>query len=133
MEKKVKEHIKEVARDLIALGGIPFFILVLVRVYLLNNPNYFTQFVVAGLIFILASLFLKASFYAGLGLIILFFTNLYYQDMNFGIFSIVAYILLLISLVYLNKDKKEIVKGILFGAASTGIAYYIVNLILGNP
>ena len=130
MEKKVKEKVKDIARDLIALGGLPFFILVLVRVYILNKPEYFAQFVAAGLIFILISLLIRTSFYAGLGLVILAFTNLYYQDMKFGIFSVIAYILLLASLVYLEKPKKDIIKGVVLGALATGIAYYAVKLLI---
>ena len=126
---EVREKIREIARDLIALGGIPFFVLVLVRVYLLNNPTYFSQFVVAGLIFILIAMFLRISFYAGLGLVILIFTNLYYQDIKFGVFSIVAYLLLLAALVYLKKEKKDILLGVIAGGLSSGIAYYLVTLL----
>jgi len=129
MKKKLRDKIKEIARDLIALGGLPFFVLVLVRVYLLNKPMYFAQFVVAGLIFILIALFLRISFYAGLGLVILMFTNLYYQDMRFGIFSIVAYVLLLAALAYLKKEKKDILLGVIAGGLSTGIAYYLVGIL----
>lgn len=129
MKESVEKSLKEVARDLIALGGIPFFILVLVRVYLLNNPTYFSQFAVAGLIFIVIGIFLRTSIYAGLGLIALVFTNLYYQDLSFGIFSAIAYVLLLVSLVYLEKPKREIIKGFILGALATGIAYYLVMLL----
>jgi hypothetical protein len=129
MEKEWQIKIKEIARDLIALGGLPFFILVLVRVYLLNKPMYFAQFVVAGLIFLLIALFLRISFYAGLGLVILIFTNLYYQDMRFGVFSVIAYVLLLAALVYLKKEKKDILLGVIAGGLSSGVAYYLVSLL----
>ncbi len=129
MKKVMKDYIKDTARDLIALGGLPFFILILVRVYILNKPEYFAQFAVAGLIFIIIAPFLRTSIYAGLGLIAVVFTNLYYQDLSFGIFSGIAYVLLLGSLVFLEKPKREIVKGVILGALSTGVAYYLIKLI----
>ncbi len=131
MDKKLKEGVKETARDLIALGSVPFFILVLVRVYLLNNQVYFSQFIIAGILFILISLLTGVNLYSGLGLIILAFTNLYYQDIRFGIFSILAYILLITSLIYLRKTSKDIIKGVVFGVLSSGIAYYAVKFIVG--
>jgi hypothetical protein len=128
MKEEKKGWKGEIARDLVALGSIPFFILVLVRVYLLNKPDYFSQFIIAGILLILLSFLIKINLYSGLALIILIFTNLYYQDIKFGIFAGVAYVLLLCSLVYLKKEKKEIVKGVFFGLVFSGITYYIVNL-----
>lgn len=130
MKKEViKKHVKDIARDLIALGGVPFFILVLVRVYILNKPEYFAQFAVAGLIFVLIAIFLRTSIYSGLGLVVLVFTNLYYQDLGFGVISVIAYVLLLISLVYLEKSKREIVKGFILGVLASGVSYSLIKLI----
>lgn len=119
---------KETARDLIALGSIPFFILVLVRVYILAQPAYFTQFLLAGIIFLILSYIFKASMYSGLGLIIGFFLLNHYNDMKFTVFAIIAYILLIASLYYIGEPKKKITLGVLFGAIASGISYYIVNL-----
>lgn len=124
MEKR--EIVKESARDLISLGSIPFFILVLIRVMMLNKPTYFWQFVISGLIFLVIWFFSKINLYAGLALIIVVFTNLYYQDIKYEIFSILAYVLLLGSLIYLETNKKQIFLGILIGGVSSLITYFII-------
>jgi len=120
---------KETARDLIALGGLPFFILVIGRVWSLSKTYYQFQFVFGGIIFLFLMFLFKAEIHAGLALIILVFLTKYYASLSFGIFASCAYLLLLTSLIYLGKDKKELVKGVLFGAISALISWYLVQLI----
>ena len=127
MEGFWKSHLKDIARDLIALGGLPFFILVIARVWLLSKEYYQFQFIFGGIIFLVLMLFFKAEIHAGLGLIIVFFLSNYYGNLNFWIFAVFAYLILLVSLFYLGKDKKKIFKGILFGLIATGISYYLVQ------
>jgi hypothetical protein len=115
--------LKVLARDLIALGGLPFFVLVLVRVWMLDNTAYFLQFAIAGVLFGLLFLFVKQDVYAGLGLIVLVFTSIYYVDSLYTIFGIVAYCLLLVSLFYLGRDWKKVILGVLIGAAGVGASF----------
>ncbi|MCX6748147.1 MAG: hypothetical protein NT076_00935 [Candidatus Pacearchaeota archaeon] len=128
--KSEKNWLNESARDLLALGSLPFFVLVLVRVFLLDNPAYFAKFLVSGFIFIIVCLILKADLYSGLGFITLFFTNLYYQDLKYLVFSLIIYILLIFSLFYLKESWKKILKGIVFGIICTLISYYAINLFI---
>ena len=125
-----KNWLKEGARDIIALGSIPFFLLVLMRVSLLNKPDYFSQFIIAGILLIISYYIFKPNLYAGLGLIVLTFTVLYYDQLRFTIFAIIAYLLLIFSLVYLKENKIKIFKGILLGAISVGLSYYLVHFII---
>lgn len=106
---------KELARDIIALGSIPFFLLVIIRIWLLNNNSYLLQIIISGVLFLILSYFFKANFYAGLAWIVLFFTSKYYTDLRYSFFAILIYLSLLLSLIYLNKEKKKIVFGVLFG------------------
>ena len=115
--------LKVLARDLIALGGLPFFVLVLVRVWMLDNTAYFLQFAIAGVLFGLLFLFVKQDVYAGLGLIVLVFTSIYYVDSLYTIFGIVAYCLLLVSLFYLGRDWKKVILGVLIGAAGVWASF----------
>jgi hypothetical protein len=116
---------KEFLRDLIAMGGIPFFLLVLVRVYMLDKPEYFNQFFISGAIFLILFLIFKSNLYSGLGLIVLLFTSKYYNDLQFTIFASIAYALLVGNLFYLKYDWKKIILGILFGLISIGAVYLI--------
>ena len=52
MKEDAQGWLKTAARDIVAIGGIPFFILVLARVYLLDNPIYFSQFIISGVLFL---------------------------------------------------------------------------------
>ena len=115
--------LKVAARDIVALGGLPFFVLVLVRVWMLDNTEYFLQFVIAGVVFLLLFFWLKQDVYAGLGLIVLVFTSLYYGDFLYSIFGSVAYCLLLVSLVYLGRDWKKVIFGVLLGAIGVGVSF----------
>jgi len=123
MKNSSDSCIKTAARDLIAIGGIPFFILVLARVYMLNNPEYFSQFLISGGVFLLAFLLFKQNIYSGLGLITLVFTSMYYNDVIFTVFGIIAYALLLVGLFYLKEDWKKIVSGILIGVVGIGASF----------
>ena len=120
--------IKTAARDIVAIGGIPFFILVLVRVYLLNNPVYFSQFLIAGVVFLGSFFLFKQNVYAGLGLIVLVFTSIYYKDMTFSVFGIIAYVLLLAGLFYLKENSKRIILGVFLGGIGIGISYLVLGL-----
>lgn len=119
---------KEVARDVIALGGPVFFLLALVRISITANIPYISKIALAGILFIAMMIWFKASIHAGLGVIILIFTSIYYHYVYFTIFAAVVYLSAIFSLFYLKKKKSEILKGVLFGLISAGISYYAINL-----
>ncbi len=116
---------KESARDLISLGSIPFFLLVLARVYLLNIPEYFNQFIFSGAVFLILFFIFKLNLYSGIGLIVLVFTSLFYSEMIFTIFGSIAYILVLASLFYLKYDTKKVFLGILAGIVGVAAGYFL--------
>jgi len=126
---KDKISLKEIARDIIALGSPIFFVLVVARIYLLSNFEYLSQFLIAGILFLVLFFIFKADIYSGLGLIVLIFTMIYYNDLKFGIFGTLLYAALILSLVYLNKGKKEILLGVVLGAVSALISYFAVKMI----
>ncbi len=124
-----KNILKDSARDLIAFGSPVFFILAMARVSITENLSYLSQFVLAGILFLLLMILFAANYRAGLGIILLILISRYYNNLNFTIFAILIYICAIASLIYLKADKKEILKGFLFGIISAGIGYYAVKLI----
>ncbi|MFA5070943.1 MAG: hypothetical protein WC511_01065 [Candidatus Pacearchaeota archaeon] len=126
-----KEVIRELSRDLIALGGIPFFLLVIIRVSINPDFHYILQFVIAGILFFVMKFLFKSETHSGLSFILLFFIGNYYWDLKFMIFATLMYFLLIASLFYLKKNNKEILKGILSGIISSAISYFSVKLIFG--
>jgi hypothetical protein len=126
-----KEWVKEIARDLIALGGIPFFILVIVRVFILPDYHYIFQFVFGGILFFILNFLFKSNNHSGLGIILLFFVSKHYGDIKFTILASIMYLLLIVSLFYLKEDKIKVFKGIFFGTISIIISYFLTGLIFG--
>jgi len=61
--------------------------------------------------------------------ILLGFTSLYYRSWLFAVFALIIYIGLIISLLYLKRGIKEILKGFLLGGVSAGLGYLLVQLI----
>lgn len=122
-----KEWLNETLRDIIALGGIPFFILVLIRVSILGNISYLLEFLIAGILFLICYFIFKPDIHSGLSLIILILLSNYYNEIRFTILSTIAYFGLIWALIYLKKNKREIFQGIIMGALSTIIGYFLVN------
>lgn len=122
-----KAWLKEVARDLIALGSIPFLILTIARV---SAPcTYYTmQFLVSSVLFFILRAIFKADLRAGIGFILATFTSIYYRNQLFTVFALLVYTGIVISLFYLKMGRSQILKGILLGGISTGIGYEIVRL-----
>jgi len=125
---KKRRRVSELARDLIAFGGIPFLILTIARVSVMTI-YYPMQFIVSAALFFVLKAVFKGDLHAGVAVIVLSFTSLYYGSVLFTTFAFLVYVGVIISLFYLKIDKKEIVKGILLGGISTGVGYLIVKAI----
>lgn len=121
--------LKETSRDFLAIASPVFFALVLVRVSLLSNLEYLMQFVFAGILFFILVYFFKSNRYSGLGLIMLFFTIIFYNNLKFSIFAILVYFGLIASLLYLKEEKNKIFKGFAFGVISSVVSYFAVGFI----
>ncbi|MCH7504726.1 hypothetical protein IID04_03750 [PVC group bacterium] len=123
-----KQWLSECARDLIAFGSIPFLVITIARISVIT-VYYPMQFIISSIIFFILKTIFRGDLRAGIGFILLGFTSLYYSRLLFAIFAFLVYISLIISLFYLKRDKKEILKGILLGGISAGMGYLIVRLI----
>lgn len=123
------EYLKDLARDLIALGSPIFFTVVIARVYFLSNWAYLSQFIIAGVLFYAAAIILKTNKRAGLGIVLLIFLTIYYNDPQFTWFARGLFILFIGAIYYLEKQKLEIAKSIAIGLIATGISYYSVELL----
>lgn len=123
-----KEWIKEQARDLIAIGSIPFLVLTIARVSVIT-AYYPMQFTISSILFFILKMIFKAELHAGVGLILLIFTSFFYHHLLFTIFALIVYVGIIISLFYLKRGGMLILKGILLGIISAGIGYIIVRLI----
>jgi len=131
-DKRKAKWVRETARDLIALGSVPFFLLVIARVSILSKPAFLYQFIFSGAIFFVLALLFRGNLYAGFGWIVLLFTCLYYGDLKFAAFATLVYAALLASLVFLKYDRPETVKGILLGLLSSAVGWYAVTILIAD-
>ena len=121
----------EIARDLIALGGLPFYFLVIVRTTIGSYHDFLSRLVVALITLYILSRFLKDSNqHIARGLILATFTSIYYQHLPFAIFAFIVWVLMVYSLYYLKVTGREIVTGVIFGIVSTAAGYFLTLLIV---
>ena len=124
-----KNFLKEIPRDFVAIGGPVFFALVLARVLIISDYQYLMQFLFAGILFFVLIFLFKANLPSGLGLIMLVFMIIFYNDLRFSILVVLAYFGLIASLLYLKEEKNKIFKGFILGAVSTVVSYFAVDFI----
>ena len=118
-----------IARDFIALGSIPFYFFVTVMSIIGRDSIFIYRLLIAMIVlFVLLKLIKKADSYSARGFILFIFTSLHYKNIKFTIFATILWLFILISLYYLKTKRSVILKGILLGAISTLISYYLYYL-----
>jgi hypothetical protein len=121
---------KEVARDLLALGSIPFYILVMARSLTGQYYQFTYQLLISIIIISLTQLVIKNyNKHLARTIVIIAFTIIFYNQLIYAIFAITAGIAVIISLIYLKIKNKEIILGTLIGIITSIIAYYLTQLI----
>ena len=123
--------LKEIARDLLALGSIPFYFLVVIRA-IIGNYNLFVyqMLIAAAAIFILYFVIKDSSMRIARALVALVFTSLFYKEMIFTVFASLIWILLLVSAYYLKRKIGSILRGIIIGLLGSLIGYYGTSYLL---
>jgi uncharacterized BrkB/YihY/UPF0761 family membrane protein len=122
---------KEVARDIIALGGLPFYFLVVIRSVIGEDLSFVAQTAIGILVLLILSLLVKNSNqYIARGIILATFSSMYYKDIKYAIFAFLLLLGMGFSLAYLKVRNKEITKGAVIGGISIVISYLITSLLL---
>lgn len=106
---------KAVARDFVALGGLPFFVLVLVRVWILDLPEYFMSFVIAGAFVLVCWRFFRIDLYSALSFVVLIFTAIHYGEVAYWVVGGLVWVGVVVSSWYLSKDWKKVLAGVVVG------------------
>ena len=122
---------KEIARDLIALGSIPFYILVLARSLIGDYYLFFYQLIIALVfLFLVNILFKNFNQHLSRAFVLVVFTIIFYKQLIYTVFAVIVFLFLLVSLVYLKIDKKEISFGLVLGVISSLIGYYLAPFLI---
>jgi len=125
---------KEIARDIISLGSIVFYFLVIGRA--LVGPFWvFLTFLCSAALVLILIYFLDKEFesYLARGIILAIGTSYFYGDFIFTLFAAAVYILMVVSSFYLRNSVLKIIKGIVFGLISTGAGYLIAEIFFDKP
>jgi hypothetical protein len=121
----------EIARDLIALGGLPFYFLVIARTTVGSYPIFLSRIVIALVVlFIISRVVKDANLHIARALILAVVTSLFYEALPFTIFALIVWGAMVYSLTYLKVSAREIVKGTALGIVSVTVSYFLTLLIL---
>lgn len=122
---------EEIARDLIALGGLPFYSLVLVRAAIGDYLSFLIQVAAAlPVLYLISSIVRGANLHIARALILVVFTSIFYDALPFTLFSFLVWGVMIYSLIYLKSGPREILKGIALGIVSVAISYALTLLIV---
>ena len=123
---------KEIARDILALGGLPFYIIAIVRMLIAPEFSILVPQLIISFIF-LAIVYRLISFNQHLarGIVLFVFTSLGYKNIQYSIFASLLWIGMIFSLVELKEKKSEIITGIIVGVIITAIAHQLSNIFFG--
>lgn len=128
---RLSGHAKEeIARDIIALGGLPFYSLVLVRAAIGDYLSFLIQVAAAlPVLYLLSSLVRGANLHIARALILVVFTSIFYDALPFTVFSTLVWCGMIYSLTYLKTGVTEILKGVALGVVSVALSYSLTLLI----
>ena len=130
-KKHTKTWQKEIARDAIALGSIPFYFIVIVRAVIGQSSIFITQLVISLIAWlILARLIKDADHHISRSFILFVFISLFYQELIFTIFAAVLWMMIVLSGKYVGRSNKELVLGALLGVLSSAAGFYLASILV---
>ena len=125
-----KDWKKEIARDLMAFGSIPFYFIVLIRSLIGEYLIFVYQLLIAIIILIISSYIIKdTDHHIARAFVIVVFTSIFYNDIPYTIFAALLWITMIAAAFYITLEKKSIYKGIILGIIATVISYYLSLII----
>lgn len=119
---------KELARDFLALGSWVFFLLVIGRILVLPYRWPYLDNIIGIGVFILILEFTfksKIDYYVSRAVVLAYFTTIFYENYNYSIFVILAFVGLFFSSWYIGKDWRKSVYGLLLGIILIGLSLLI--------
>ena len=117
--------LKEIARDLLALGSIPFYFLVVIRAIIGKYDIFVYQMLIAGTsIFILYFIIKDSNMHIVRSFAVVIFTSLFYKEMLYTFFAFLVWVLLVVSGYYIKRNIGSLFRGIIIGIMSSLLGYY---------
>ncbi|MBS3114149.1 hypothetical protein J4448_03535 [Candidatus Woesearchaeota archaeon] len=121
----MKSWLKEIARDLLALGSIPFYFLVVIRAVIGKyNVFVYEMVIAAAAMFILYFIIKNSNLHVARAFVAVIFTSFFYKETIYTVFASIIFVLLLISAYYIKRKIGFVVRGIVIGIISSLVGYY---------
>jgi hypothetical protein len=120
---------KEIARDLMALGSIPFYLIVMARSLVGSYYEFVLQTLIALVFIHLVGFKVKFNRHLARMISLIVFTILFYNQSIYSSFVIIIGLIMFGSLFYLKESYKKIGYGLLFGIIAVLSGYYLAPLI----
>ena len=118
----------EVQRDLMALGSVVFYALVLGRALVGPFWDLATPLLVVGVALLAVHVLLsQADLYLTRALIVAVLVTRHYGDIVFAMFASAAFVLMLLSARSLGRSRSSIVQGLALGVVLSGAAYALAE------
>jgi hypothetical protein len=125
-----KSWIKSFERDILALGSVVFYFLVIGRALIAPYILFVSQLAVAALILTIVFLFFKNfETYLARGVILIVCTGLFYRSFAYTSFSLAIFCLMIFSTLDLGSSRKKTLLGIFVGIFCLIPALLISHLI----
>ena len=123
--------LKEIARDLLAIGSMPFYFLFIIRALIGEYEIFVHHLVLSAIsIFILYFIIKDANLHISRSFVALVFSSLFYREMLFTFFASLVWVLMLFGAYYIKRKFSPILRGIIVGAISSLAGYYGALLLL---
>lgn len=117
--------LNEIARDLLALGSIPFYFLVVIRAVIGKYNIFVYQLLIsATVIFILYFVIKNSNMHIARSFVAVAFTSLFYKETIYTVFAGLIWVLLLVSAYHIKRKSGPVFRGIIIGIISSLIGYY---------
>jgi hypothetical protein len=121
---------REVQRDLMALGSVVFYLLVLGRALVGPYWDLATPLLVVGIgLLVVHPLLRSADLYLARALIVAVLVTRHYGDVVFGLFAGAAFVLMLVSAPALGRSRAAIAQGLAIGVVASGVAFLLAERI----
>lgn len=117
---------KEIARDMVALGSLPFYAIVFIRAVIGESQSFLQHLLIALLIIMILQKLFDSNLHVARALVLVVFTGAFYKKMLFFIFAIVLYIFIMKSSLYLGEKRSRVWNGFLIGVVSSVIPYVLI-------
>jgi hypothetical protein len=119
-----QDWVQEVQRDVLALGSVVFYVLVLGRALVGPFWDLATPLLVIGGALLAASPLLRSTdLYLTRALVVAVLVTRHYDDVVFGVFSGAAFVLMVLCSSRLGRPRAAIARGLALGVGSSCVGY----------